>query len=154
MNLTTYEGFPWMKTVLMEIGQSEINGQANKYFRDIWPKSTYDVRNTAWCAAFACWCLNVWVDEKPKFLAAREFLKFGDKVVSGTPYGSIVVFSRKGTQLWQGHVGFCVSRNNSGSVVEVVGGNQDGRVQQSQYLRSRIVGVRWPRVSDRFQLMP
>jgi uncharacterized protein (TIGR02594 family) len=73
------------------------------------------------------------------YLAARSYLKWGQKLAKPIP-GAIVVFSRGNPT--QGHVAFFEKDN--GSSIRVLGGNQSDAVTLANYPKSRVLGYRWP----------
>ena len=99
-----------------------------------------------WCAAFANAVLEL--DGIPSLndqdrlppLMARSFLSWGTRVErSAVQRGDIVVFPR-GTQGWQGHVGFFVEEQNGLWVI--LGGNQDNTVSYALFDPRRAIGIR------------
>ena len=102
-----------------------------------------------WCAAFINAILEIdgipgsdSVSNTP--LLARSFLDWGDPVEKeNIQRGDLVVFPR-GTEGWQGHVGFYVE-----TVVEddveywiILGGNQDQSVSYAQFNPNHSIGIR------------
>lgn len=106
-----------------------------------------DPVNYEWCAAFVNGILNIHgipgsetVHKHP--LLARSFLHWGVPVDS-PQYGDIVVFPR-GSQAWQGHVGFYVDSvmiDGQENYV-ILGGNQDNTISYDLYPASRAIGIR------------
>ena len=104
---------------------------------------------TEWCAAFVNAVLEIdgipgseSVSDNP--LMARSFLDWGVEVAKAdVKRGDIVVFPR-GTQGWQGHVGFYVeTRIEDGKEWWVIlGGNQSNEVRYDLYPANRAIGVR------------
>jgi len=73
-------------------------------------------------------------------LIARSFLLWGEPVEPvNIRRGDIVVFPR-GTQGWQGHVGFFVQEQNGRWII--LGGNQSNQVRYDLYNPSRALGIR------------
>jgi uncharacterized protein (TIGR02594 family) len=109
-----------------------------------------DPVRTEWCAAFVNAILEI--DNIPSLndinhphpLTARGFLQWGMPVAKNDiQRGDIVVFPR-GTQGWQGHVGFYVMTTQEGYWM-ILGGNQDKSVKYSLYNPRRAISVRrWP----------
>lgn len=96
--------------------------------------------SVAWCAAFVGHCLEKAGLRSTRRLNARSYLDWGIPVdLTDAQAGDIVVFSR-GSKSWQGHVGFFVKR--SGTMIEVLGGNQSDAVNIQRYAKSRLLGVR------------
>lgn len=98
-----------------------------------------NVVTTPWCAAFVNKVLKENGIEGTDSLLARSFLKFGEQVRSNPIKGDIVILSR-GSQSWQGHVGFFVRFD--GDKVVLLGGNQGNEVSIAKFDKSRILGIR------------
>jgi uncharacterized protein (TIGR02594 family) len=104
-----------------------------------------DPVRTEWCAAFVNAVLELEnipgsssVSDNP--LMARSFLLWGEPVEPvNIRRGDIVVFPR-GTQGWQGHVGFFVQEQNGQWII--LGGNQSNQVRYDLYNPSRALGIR------------
>ena len=76
---------------------------------------------------------------EPTFSAlARSWLDWGKETSDPKP-GDIVVLKR-GSSVWQGHVGFFVKRDLL--TVTVYGGNQADEVRESRFLRVSVLGYR------------
>lgn len=106
-----------------------------------------DPVRTEWCAAFVNAVLNEsglpgsdTVSDYP--LTARSFLQWGEKVDSPMP-GDLVVFPR-GSEPWQGHVGFFIGeiKINGVAYYYILGGNQNGKVSIERFRASRSLGIR------------
>lgn len=118
--------------------------------REIQELTGVDPVRTEWCAAF----VNAVLEkdgipslndiEYPYPLTARGFLSWGLPVAKNDiQRGDIVVFPR-GTQGWQGHVGFYIQTTADGYWL-ILGGNQDKSVKYSLYNPRRAISVRrWP----------
>ena len=108
-----------------------------------------DPVRTEWCAAFVNAVLELdgipgseSVSENP--LMARSFLNWGERVDrSDIKRGDIVVFPR-GTQGWQGHVGFYVETRTIDDKEwwVILGGNQSNEVRYDLYNPNRAIGIR------------
>lgn len=108
-----------------------------------------DPVRTEWCAAFVNAILEMdgipgsdTVSDYP--LTARSFLDWGNSVDSeDIRRGDVVVFPR-GTQGWQGHVGFYVETQTINDVEYwvILGGNQDNSVRYDLYRPNRAIGIR------------
>ena len=109
-----------------------------------------DPVRTEWCAAFVNSVLEI--DGIPNLnnqieyppLMARSFLYWGDRVdPADIQRGDVVVFPR-GTQGWQGHVGFYVDTqiHNGREYWIVLGGNQSNEVRYDFYSPSKVLGIR------------
>ena len=96
--------------------------------------------SVAWCAAFVGHCLEKAGLRSTRRLDARSYLEWGIPVdLADAQEGDVVVFSR-GSKSWQGHVGFFVK--TTGTMIEVLGGNQSDAVTIQRYAKSRLLGVR------------
>jgi uncharacterized protein (TIGR02594 family) len=100
-----------------------------------------------WCAAFVNGILNIHgipgsesVHEHP--LLARSFLSWGVPVETPS-YGDVVIFPR-GSEAWQGHVGFYVDSVKVDGVEHyiILGGNQDNTISYDLYPAKRALGIR------------
>ena len=100
-----------------------------------------------WCAAFVNATLYVngvpgseSVSEHP--LMARSFLDWG-VAVEEPRLGDIVIFPR-GSQGWQGHVGFYIRtvERDGKSYYVILGGNQDNEVSYDLYPANKRLGIR------------
>ena len=77
-------------------------------------------------------------------LLARSYLKYGDLVLEDElQKGDILIF-RRGSEWWQGHVGFYVGTEivRGRKYYRVLGGNQDNEVNISLYPEYRLLGIR------------
>src|SRR4030095_2451187 len=80
--------------------------------------------SSAWCSAFANWCVEKAGYEGTDSAWAKSWLTWGKKLA--TPRrGCIAVFTRGDG----GHVGFYISKTSS--VIKVLGGNQSDEVNIS-----------------------
>jgi uncharacterized protein (TIGR02594 family) len=75
-------------------------------------------------------------------LVAKSFLQWGKRVKDPKP-GDIVIFHR-GTQPWQGHVGFYYGTvyQNGKKFYQILGGNQDKSVNIQLFLARSAISVR------------
>jgi uncharacterized protein (TIGR02594 family) len=131
-----HHGAAWMKTAFGEIGVKEVAGKTRanprilEYFEagKYWGKDDSGAKN-AWCGCFAAWVLkqNGYTPVK-KAYRAKEWKNFG-KTIAKPLYGALGVKSRKGG----GHVSFVVGQNKKGDKLYMLGGNQDDKVQVSEY---------------------
>ncbi len=141
------EEFPWMPIALAEIGVKEVpeegdNPRIVQYLR------TTDLDNreasndeTAWCSAFANFCVERAGYEGTDSASARSWLNWGQRL--DTPRrGCIVVFKRDPDPN-AGHVSFYISENAAD--IQVFGGNQDDEVKIKDYPKARLLGYRIPR---------
>lgn len=98
---------------------------------------------TAWCAAFVNAALGAVGEEQTGKLTARSFLNWGQPV-SSPKRGDVVVLAR-GTEAWQGHVGFYVGEDANN--IFVLGGNQGNAVSIQPYPKDQLLGIRRGRVA-------
>lgn len=97
-----------------------------------------------WCSAFVNWCM-LESGYTPTYSAmARSWLNWGVEVEAR--HGAIVVLQR-GQSAVKGHVGFFL--NQVGNEIRVLGGNQSDSVRISNYPAARVLGYRWPSISNR-----
>lgn len=106
-----------------------------------------DPVRTEWCAAFVNSILhrhNIPGSESvSKYpLLAKSFLIWGEEVLI-PQRGDVVVFPR-GTESWQGHVGFYVGSVyiNGIEYYLILGGNQNNRVSVETYASHRALSIR------------
>jgi uncharacterized protein (TIGR02594 family) len=92
-----------------------------------------DPTRVEWCAAFVNSVLHEVGVESTGSLMARSYLSWGNSTDTPSP-GDIMVFSR-GSQGWQGHVGFYAATVNykDSEYWVVLGGNQDNSVSYRLY---------------------
>jgi len=107
-----------------------------------------DPVRTEWCAAFVNSVLeesNIESNRSHKYpLTARAFLDWGQRVSKeNIKPGDIVVFPR-GSQGWQGHVGFYLKTEivNGVEYYLILGGNQSNKVSIVTYRSNRALGIR------------
>jgi uncharacterized protein (TIGR02594 family) len=95
-----------------------------------------------WCAAYVGAVLARLGLPKTNSLLARSYEKWGEEVKGGianAKQGDVVVLKR-GTQEWQGHVGFF--DRATAHKVYLLGGNQNNQVNVSAHHRDSVVAVR------------
>lgn len=132
-----------IEVALSQFGTREISGLEHNpvvvnYFKEIghsWVKND----ETAWCSAFTNWVALKAGANTSKKLNARSWLKVG-KEVKEPQQGDIVVFWRESENSWKGHVAFYV--NETENFINVIGGNQNNRVNISSYPKERLLGYR------------
>lgn len=132
----------WMTIAKKELGVKETresNKRIEEYHRSTGLKGDLIHQDTPWCASFTSWCLEQSGIVSKKSAWARSYLGFGVKLE--TPrYGCIVVFKRGKDS---GHVGFWVDENSY--QIKVLSGNQNNSVCYQWYLKSNLLGYRWPK---------
>lgn len=106
-----------------------------------------DPVRTEWCAAFVNAMLeqdgipSLNTVDHPHPLLARSFLDHGSPInPQDVEYGDLVIFPR-GSEGWQGHVGFYIGRYSTGEWI-ILGGNQNQKVTYSLYDPKRVLGIR------------
>lgn len=106
-----------------------------------------DPVRTEWCAAFVNAMLeqdgvpSLNTVDHPHPLLARSFLDHGSPInPQDIQYGDLVIFPR-GSQGWQGHVGFYVGRYSTGEWI-ILGGNQNKKVSYQLFESRRVIGIR------------
>lgn len=137
---------PWIDIASAEIGVHELSpGDSARIMEYL---STVDTSaigqltdEVSWCSAFVNWVMRQSGYAGTDSAAARSWLAWGTPI-SGPRVGAIAVLKR-GTQSWQGHVGFVTDYDSS--YIYILGGNQRNEVNVSIYQRSRVIGYRWPR---------
>lgn len=139
------EEFPWMPFALAEIGTKEIPGNGNNpRVLGYLATTTLDISaaeraadETAWCSAFANWCVEKSGFEGTDKAAANSWLNWGKKTEIPRR-GCIAVFKRTGGN----HVGFYVSE--TADQIEVLGGNQNDAVNIGPRAKADLLGYRIP----------
>lgn len=125
----------------MDSGVREIVGEKNNPRIVEYHKAT-DLNasddETAWCSAFVNWCMLTVGVARTNKANARSWLNWG-KALKEPVEGCVVVFER-GTEPWQGHVGFFV--RFEGDQVLCLGGNQSNEINISSYPKSKVLGYR------------
>lgn len=134
--------FPWFAIAYAELGVREVVGSGDnprivEYLRSATLAAPYGSNDeTAWCSAFANWCIERAGYAGTDSAWARSWLNWGRK--TDTPLiGCITVFERDVTS---GHVAFFVAR--SGDNIKVLGGNQSDAVSIADYPAARLLGFR------------
>jgi uncharacterized protein (TIGR02594 family) len=140
----------WLEIARGELGQTEYlsyskstpNPRVSEYFTKLGLPP--DPINTPWCAIFVCWALEVSNYSSPKSASARSFLTWGQERQGKPNLGDVVVLWRgKSNDGITGHVGFYVREDEQ--YVYLLGGNQGDAVTEAKFLKSKIIGVRYPR---------
>jgi uncharacterized protein (TIGR02594 family) len=126
-----------MATGIQEIPGSFHNPRIIDYHQSTTLQATDD--ETAWCSSFVNWCVEASGREGTKSAAARSWLRWGDALEE--PREGCVAVIKRGTQAWQGHVGFFAGE--SGNHILLLGGNQGNEVSISSYPKERLLGYRW-----------
>jgi uncharacterized protein (TIGR02594 family) len=133
---TETKSSPWMKTAMGEIGVAERKGKHNanprilEYFKAsrFWGRDDSGAKN-AWCGSFVAWVMKQNnIQPVAKAYRAKQWKRFGKKIDQPV-YGAIGIKSRKGG----GHVAFIVGQSQDGTKYYMLGGNQNNKVQISEY---------------------
>lgn len=95
-----------------------------------------------WCAAFVGAVLRASNIPTTDSFLARSYLKWGVEVEEPL-YGDLLIFER-GTEDWQGHVGFYLGKltQNGKLYYMVLGGNQSNMVSIQYYSTAKLIGIR------------
>lgn len=145
---------PWMEFAKAELaaGVKETAGRGDnsrivEYHQSTTlPPEDASQDETSWCSSFVNWCMMKANIKRTGNAMARSWLNWGEPLT--TPkYGCIVVLWRETPSSSSGHVGFFVKQE--GDKIVLLGGNQSDAVTQASYPKSRVLGYRWPKVSDR-----
>lgn len=143
---STVAAAKWMAHAINELGVSEISGPKNnprivEYHKTAVGEKWAD--EVPWCSSFVNWVMVMAGYEPTRSALARSWLKWhGGVKLDGFAYGCIVVLSR-GTNPAQGHVGFGI--REAGTYVLLLGGNQQNRVTEDTYSKSRVLAYVWPK---------
>ncbi|MBV8619498.1 MAG: TIGR02594 family protein [Curvibacter sp.] len=94
-----------------------------------------------WCSTFVHWCLGQAGVQGTRSALARSWLEWGESLSAPRP-GCIAVLWRESRDNWKGHVGFLVRQTDR--QVILLGGNQEGTVQELAYPLECVLDWRWP----------
>jgi len=131
----------------IDIAKQFLNFSAKSHRKELKEFIGIDPVRIDWCAAFVNAVLHEMgipgsesVSQYP--LVAKSFLGWG-KRVKEPKQGDIVVFHR-GTQQWQGHVGFYYGTvyQNGKKFYQILGGNQDKSVTIQLFLARSAISIR------------
>lgn len=138
---------PWLEWAYLALGEHRIPGPQNNpvvvdFLRAVGLGSTGD--ETAWCSAFANWCMQQAGIPGSGNALARPWLTWGSQALARPVFGCITVLWRVAPNAQFGHVAFYVGE--AGSQLLLLGGNQTNgsQVTISQFPTSRLLGYRWP----------
>jgi TIGR02594 family protein len=142
--LDTGDDPAWLKIARGEMGITEIGGsKANpRIVEYLWTTKglSSDLKNsdeTAWCSAFANWCIVTAGLTGTSSAWALDWRNWG-KEIANPVIGAVVVFSRKSLKTNGGHVGFFIE--DLGTKVRILGGNQSESVKESTYPKDGKLG--------------
>lgn len=145
------EEFPWMSIALGELGVRELSGAPNnprvlEYLHSTaLGEADASKDSTAWCSAFANWCMEKAGYAGTDSAWARDWAHWGQEIL--TPRrGCIVVFKRpcntKDKKKSCGHVAFFI--DDTEKKIRVLGGNQGDRVSIGEYAKQDLLSYRIP----------
>ena len=126
---------------LAELGQQEIEGEEDnprisEYLNSVNLGADDEI---PWCAAFVNWCLEKSGAAGTKKANAKSYLNWGYHIADPIP-GCVCVFDR-GTQKWQGHVGFYLDSDDN--YIYLLGGNHGNKVSIRRYRIDKFLTARW-----------
>ena len=134
----------WLTTAEGEIGTHEVCGPAdNKRIVEYAACTTLHAQDdeTPWCSAFVNWCFEMVGIKGTRSAAARSWLDWGE-VLDDPQEGCVVILKRGAPP--SGHVTLFVRERDAASIT-CLGGNQSDQVKYSHYLKSDVLGYRWPK---------
>jgi uncharacterized protein (TIGR02594 family) len=137
------KNFPWYDIALGEIGQTEIEGAEDnprivEYLKTVFTFNQHD--EIAWCSSFVNWCMLNANYHGTHSALARSWLYYGHEITK--PEKGAIIILRRGSEPWQGHVGFFDSEENGR--YKILGGNQHNSVCFQVFDKSKVIGMRWP----------
>jgi uncharacterized protein (TIGR02594 family) len=142
-----FSPFPWMEHAFAEVGTREERGtRDNRRIREY--LATVNLGNehdeTAWCSAFANWCMAKAGIQGTGRANARSWLTWSrsDACLKRPCFGAVTILWRGQPNGWQGHVAFYTG-DWQGKIL-LLGGNQNNRVCIKEYDAHRVLGYRWP----------
>jgi uncharacterized protein (TIGR02594 family) len=135
----------WLAHARQHLGLREIPGpKHNPLILAMWraiKRGGIRDDETAWCAAFVGWCLEVHGIRSSRFESARSYLSWGVPL-AGPVVGAVCVLGRPG-HAGAGHVFFVTGMTAAGDIVGI-GGNQRNAVAEDRFSAERVQGYRWP----------
>jgi uncharacterized protein (TIGR02594 family) len=141
----------YLKNARKWIGTAEVAGIGNNpkikaMWLDLpggawfWDNFGADDSKLPWCGAFVAYTLQQAMVVVPKnYARALEWAQYGIQS-SVHALGAIAVLKRDGG----GHVGFVTGINKGGTMVRILGANQDNAVNERWFSVDRIAAVRQP----------
>jgi uncharacterized protein (TIGR02594 family) len=139
---------PWLEWAYLALGEHRIAGvqQHNPVVVDFLRVVGFGQAGdeTAWCSAFANWCMQQAGIAGSGSGLARSWLDWGNQELGRPVVGCITVLWRVAPNTQFGHVGFFVGQTQSQLLL--LGGNQtnNSKVTISPYPATRLLGYRWP----------
>ena len=138
---------PWLEWAYLALGETRIPGAGSSpaivdFLNVVGAGEAGD--ETAWCSAFANWCMQQAGIRGSGVANARSWLDWGNAALARPVVGCVTVLWRNQPNGWQGHVGFYTGET-AGELL-LLGGNQTNasRVTISSYPKTRLLGFRWP----------
>lgn len=140
---------PWMQIAIMEQGVQEWSGSADnprilEYLRSVGIGGSLLHDETAWCAAFAFWCLARSGYPGCRSGRVAEWHGWGRPVMP--VYGAVCLLQPLAAdQASSGHVGFLHAMDDDN--VWLLSGNSANRVRISAYPKNKLIPgspYRWP----------
>ena len=139
--------FPWMQYAFEEIGTREVRGhhdnrRIQEYLATVNLGHNHD--ETAWCSAFANWCMRQAGIQGTGRANARSWLTWAntDACLDRPCFGAVTILWRGQRNGWQGHVAFYTGESQGKLLL--LGGNQNNQVCIREYAANRVLGYRWP----------
>ena len=140
--------YPWMEIARSKLGEHEIPGpEANAFIVECLESTTLDRQEaesdeTAWCSAFANWCMEQAGIKGTDSAWARSWLNWGREPESENEWPGCVCILERGPS--SGHVGFLNNWSTEEGWVELLAGNQGDAVSIARFPMSRVLGYRVP----------
>jgi uncharacterized protein (TIGR02594 family) len=133
----------WMPIAIRELGVSEVIGAKNnprilEYHQATSLKASDD--ETSWCSSFTNWVMKQAGIKGSGLANARSWLNWG--VGTEKPIWGAVTVLKRGSNPWQGHVGFLLYEGKS--QIMLLGGNQGNKVSIAAFNKSDLLGYRLP----------
>ncbi len=139
---------PWYQIALEELahGVVEVPGGANnpriiEYHSTCTLRATND--ETPWCSAFVNWCITQAGLTGTNDAAARSWLQWKNGAKIKSPKLGCIVVLKRGTNPWEGHVGFFSDEDDSH--IQLLGGNQGNEVSVGPQRKENLLAYIWPK---------
>ena len=134
----------------LDIAYAMLGYSERTHTRELKAFLSFNPRYTEWCAGFVNKVLetsgydSVDTLKLGNPLMARSYLKYGDMVLEDELQPGDILIFRRGSEWWQGHVGFYVGTEivRGRKYYRVLGGNQSNEVNISLYPEYRLLGIR------------
>lgn len=137
-------GLDYMAVARAELGIREVPGtKSNPRILEYHRFTTLQARSDEvdWCSAFCNFVLESVGIPGTRSALARSWLRWGVRIE--TPVPGCIVILKRGSESWQGHVGFLVELSGRDRL-QVLGGNQGKRVSIATFKRADVLGYRLP----------